>query len=103
MNKQVAIGRIGYDLHMEQPQFERQQHAQLKLTERYNLLAILHSRHSHEWLTVIGRRSEMFEALCQLCPSQLMISPSNCITTLMPCLCHWLEYFSFIPFINSNH
>ncbi len=53
-NKLVAIGEIGLDLFMDDPQLERQislLKAQLKLAKRYDLPVILHSRHSHDQLS----------------------------------------------------
>ena len=52
-HKLVAIGEIGLDLYMDNPQFEKQQQlldAQLKLAKRYDLPVILHSRRSHDIL-----------------------------------------------------
>lgn len=51
----VAIGEIGLDLFMDNPQFARQQvllDAQLRLAKRYNLPVILHSRRTHDKLAV---------------------------------------------------
>ncbi|MEZ2694193.1 TatD family hydrolase, partial [Hafnia alvei] len=52
-NKLVAIGEIGLDLFMDDPQLERQitlLKAQLKLAKQYDLPVILHSRRSHDQL-----------------------------------------------------
>lgn len=51
--KLVAIGEIGLDLFIEDPQFDKQIHmlsAQLKLAKRYDLPVILHSRRTHDKL-----------------------------------------------------
>lgn len=58
--KLVAVGEIGLDLYMENPQFERQQRvlkAQLKLAKEYDLPVILHSRRSHDQLAAMLRRA----------------------------------------------
>ncbi|WBL71172.1 TatD family hydrolase [Serratia liquefaciens] len=60
--KLVAVGEIGLDLYMEDPQFERQQRllkAQLKLAKEYDLPVILHSRRSHDQLAAMLRRAEL--------------------------------------------
>jgi TatD DNase family protein len=60
--KLVAVGEIGLDLYMENPQFERQQRvltAQLKLAKQYDLPVILHSRRSHDQLAAMLRRTEV--------------------------------------------
>ncbi|MBB1580176.1 TatD family hydrolase [Serratia sp. OS31] len=60
--KLVAVGEIGLDLYMENPQFERQQRvlkAQLKLAKEYDLPVILHSRRSHDQLAAMLRRAEL--------------------------------------------
>lgn len=60
--KLVAVGEIGLDLYMENPQFERQQRllkAQLKLAKEHDLPVILHSRRSHDQLAAMLRRSEV--------------------------------------------
>ncbi len=52
-HKLVAVGEIGLDLYMDNPQFERQQSlllAQLKLAKQYDLPVILHSRRTHDQL-----------------------------------------------------
>ncbi|PWC23509.1 MULTISPECIES: TatD family hydrolase [Brenneria] len=58
----TAVGEIGLDLYMPEPQFERQcalLGAQLKLAQRYDLPVILHSRRSHDRLAQLLRRSEV--------------------------------------------
>nr|ELR5069173.1 YchF/TatD family DNA exonuclease [Providencia rettgeri]ELR5075880.1 YchF/TatD family DNA exonuclease [Providencia stuartii]ELR5223147.1 YchF/TatD family DNA exonuclease [Providencia rettgeri] len=60
--KCVAIGEIGLDLYMQNPQFERQQEvlsAQLKLAKQFDLPVILHSRKSHDPLAAMLRRFEV--------------------------------------------
>lgn len=55
----VAVGEIGLDLYMPQPQFERQKAllgAQLTLAARHDLPVILHSRRSHDQLAQLLRR-----------------------------------------------
>ncbi|BBI91064.1 putative DNase [Serratia symbiotica str. Tucson] len=57
--KLVAVGEIGLDLTMENPQFERQQrllHAQLALAKQHRLPMILHSRRTHDQLAAVLRR-----------------------------------------------
>ncbi|QJW57747.1 putative metal-dependent hydrolase YjjV [Serratia plymuthica] len=57
--KLVAVGEIGLDLYMENPQFERQQRlliAQLKLAKQHDLPVILHSRRTHDQLAAALRR-----------------------------------------------
>ncbi|OON40035.1 metal-dependent hydrolase [Izhakiella australiensis] len=57
--KLVAIGEIGLDLYIEQPQFERQLallDAQLRLARDYDLPVILHSRRAHDKLAQHLRR-----------------------------------------------
>lgn len=51
--KLVAIGEIGLDLFIEDPQFDKQEQlldAQLRLAKRYDLPVILHSRRTHDKL-----------------------------------------------------
>lgn len=51
--KLVAIGEIGLDLYIENPQFEKQERvldAQLRLAKKYDLPVILHSRRTHDKL-----------------------------------------------------
>lgn len=60
--KLVAVGEIGLDLYMDEPQFERQQallKAQLKLAKQCDLPVILHSRRSHDQLAAALRRIEV--------------------------------------------
>ncbi len=55
----VAVGEIGLDLYMPQPQIERQKAflgAQLMLAARHDLPVILHSRRSHDLLAHLLRR-----------------------------------------------
>jgi TatD DNase family protein len=57
--KLVAIGEIGLDLYMEQPDFSRQQwllDAQLRLARDHDLPVILHSRRTHDKLALHLRR-----------------------------------------------
>jgi len=57
--KLVAVGEIGLDLYMDDPQFERQQvllDAQLRLARDYDLPVILHSRRTHDKLVQHLRR-----------------------------------------------
>lgn len=58
----VAIGEIGLDLYMQNPQFEHQQKilsAQLRLAKQFDLPVILHSRKSHDQLAAILRRMDV--------------------------------------------
>ncbi|HDN2510838.1 TPA: TatD family hydrolase [Providencia rettgeri] len=58
----VAVGEIGLDLYMPNPQFERQQQlliAQLKLAKQFDLPVILHSRKTHDPLAAILRRIDV--------------------------------------------
>lgn len=58
-SKLVALGEIGLDLYMENPQFDRQQWlltAQLKLARQHDLPVILHSRRTHDQLAASLRR-----------------------------------------------
>lgn len=60
--KCVAVGEIGLDLYMEDPQFERQQillQRQLKLAKQFDLPVILHSRKTHDQLVAMLRRYEV--------------------------------------------
>lgn len=60
--KLVAIGEIGLDLYIDNPQFERQQallDAQLRLARDYALPVILHSRRTHDKLVQQLRRSDL--------------------------------------------
>ncbi|MBD2810439.1 YchF/TatD family DNA exonuclease [Xenorhabdus sp. Vera] len=60
--KCVAVGEIGLDLYMPEPQFEVQKsvlEAQLKLAKQYDLPAILHSRKSHDQLAAILRKHKL--------------------------------------------
>ncbi|WP_340610459.1 TatD family hydrolase [Xenorhabdus bharatensis] len=55
----VAVGEIGLDLYMAEPQFERQKSvlaAQLKLAKKYELPVLLHSRKSHDQLAAMLRK-----------------------------------------------
>ena len=57
--KVIAIGEIGLDLYMEDPQFDRQQEildAQLRLARDHDLPVILHSRRTHDKLVQHLRR-----------------------------------------------
>ncbi len=60
--KLTAIGEIGLDLYMENPQFARQEFlldAQLRLAKRYDLPVILHSRRTHDKLALHLRRHDL--------------------------------------------
>lgn len=61
-DKLVAIGEIGLDLFIENPQFERQEallDAQLRLARQYELPVILHSRRTHDKLAMHLRRLDL--------------------------------------------
>lgn len=61
-DKLVALGEMGLDLYIENPQFERQQavlDAQLRLARDYDLPVILHSRRTHDRLAQHLRRIEV--------------------------------------------
>lgn len=58
----VAVGEIGLDLYMEEPQFEQQQRllkAQFALAKREALPVILHSRRSHDQLAAMLRQARL--------------------------------------------
>ena len=60
--KLVAIGEIGLDLYMENPDFPRQEallDAQLRLAKQYDLPVILHSRRTHDKLALHLRRHDL--------------------------------------------
>ncbi|WP_432699172.1 metal-dependent hydrolase [Kluyvera cryocrescens] len=60
--KLVAVGEIGLDLYRDNPQFERQQYlldAQLQLAKRYDLPVILHSRRTHDQLSLHLKRHNL--------------------------------------------
>lgn len=60
--KRVAIGEIGLDLYMQDPQFDKQTRlldAQLKLAKQYDLPVILHSRRTHDQLALHLRRHDL--------------------------------------------
>lgn len=55
----VAVGEIGLDNYIDDPQFDRQMallEAQLRLAKRYSLPVILHSRRTHDPLAALLRR-----------------------------------------------
>ncbi|WP_267248827.1 TatD family hydrolase [Yersinia sp. Marseille-Q5920] len=58
--KLVAVGEIGLDLYMDEPQLPRQLaflNAQLKLAKQHGLPVILHSRRSHDQLASALRKA----------------------------------------------
>ncbi len=58
----VAVGEIGLDLYMKEPQFEQQQRllkAQFALAKREALPVILHSRRSHDQLAAMLRQAKL--------------------------------------------
>ncbi|MBD1226331.1 TatD family hydrolase [Xenorhabdus griffiniae] len=60
--KCVAVGEIGLDLYMPNPQFEKQKsmlEVQLRLAKQYDLPVILHSRKSHDQLAAILRKHKL--------------------------------------------
>lgn len=60
--KLLAIGEIGLDLWMENPQFARQSallQQQLALAKQYDLPVILHSRRSHDPLAAMLRKTQL--------------------------------------------
>ena len=61
-SKRVAIGEIGLDLYMQDPQFDKQTRlldAQLTLAKQYDLPVILHSRRTHDQLALHLRRHDV--------------------------------------------
>ncbi|KAA5968834.1 TatD family hydrolase [Pantoea sp. M_9] len=58
----VAIGEIGLDLYMNDPDFDRQTrllNAQFTLAKRFDLPVILHSRRTHDQLAMLLRRHNL--------------------------------------------
>ncbi|WP_456268931.1 YchF/TatD family DNA exonuclease [Kushneria sp. AK178] len=61
-DKLVAIGEVGLDLYIDNPQFERQEallDAQLRLARDHDLPVILHSRRTHDKLAMHLRRLDV--------------------------------------------
>ncbi|MDX5628437.1 MULTISPECIES: TatD family hydrolase [unclassified Brenneria] len=61
-NRLVAVGEIGLDLYMQDPQLARQcalLEAQLQLARQYDRPVILHSRRSHDRLAQLLRRTQV--------------------------------------------
>ncbi|CDG16432.1 TatD family hydrolase [Xenorhabdus doucetiae] len=60
--KCVAVGEIGLDLYMPDPQFDKQKsllEVQLKLAKQHDLPVILHSRKSHDQLAAMLRKHKL--------------------------------------------
>ncbi|CNI53426.1 metal-dependent hydrolase [Yersinia mollaretii] len=60
--KLLAVGEMGLDLYMDEPQFPRQLallQAQLKLAKQHDLPVILHSRRSHDQLAAALRKAAL--------------------------------------------
>ncbi len=60
--KLVAIGEIGLDLFIDNPQFDKQERvldAQIRLAKQYDLPVILHSRRTHDKLALHLRRLDL--------------------------------------------
>lgn len=60
--KVIAIGEIGLDLYMQQPEFKKQEQlldGQLRLAKQYDLPVILHSRRTHDKLALHLRRHDL--------------------------------------------
>ncbi|AHM75860.2 TatD family hydrolase [Yersinia hibernica] len=61
-DKLVAVGEIGLDLYMDEPQLPRQLtllNAQLQLAKQHDLPVILHSRRSHDPLAAVLRKAAL--------------------------------------------
>lgn len=61
-DKLVAVGEIGLDLFIDNPQFDRQEallEAQMRLAHRHDLPVILHSRRTHDKLAMHLRRLDL--------------------------------------------
>ncbi len=61
-SKRVAIGEIGLDLYMDDPDYTRQTWllcAQFALAKRFDLPVILHSRRTHDQLAMLLRRYDL--------------------------------------------